>query len=586
MSTRPGLTAIAATATLLGSISLYPLFLGWAWLPPGAGAIAVVAATGLLVRRYRLPAALNMVCALAALNLYLTLLYTGSKALLLIVPTPASLAEMESLLRQGWQTAETFAAPLPDIEAVRLMSTLGIGLTAAVVDLIAVRLRRAAPAGLPLLAMYSVPAAVRTESVHWAAFAAGSAGYLAMLVADARDQVTSWGRPVFTRRWNERETGEQADARPITSAGRRVGLAAIALAVVVPAILPGISPAGMFGLGGEGRGGGGSTTITTADPLVDLKRRLVQLRDQQVLTYRTTAARPDYLRMFALDKFDGNHWTYSALVTKNAPQVRNGDLPAPTGTIGVPTDRVTTEITVSPKVREMNFLPVPYAPVKLDIDGDDWRADLASLMLFSGNAATEAGGKTFTVVSDRALPTAPQLEQASRPDISGYLDTPARLPESIRSLTRQLVKGKESRYARALAIQDYFLDNFTYSLDPPPPSRVGHLESFLRDKRGYCEQFAATMALMARLADIPARVAVGFAPGTVLPDGRYEVRQKDSHAWPELYFAGSGWVRFEPTPGGSGRPSLVDVPSYAQPPAEERPSGASRSASASPTPGA
>ena len=56
------------------------------------------------------------------------------------------------------------------------------------------------------------------------------------------------------------------------------------------------------------------------------------------------------------------------------------------------------------------------------------------------------------------------------------------------------------------------------------------------------------MALMARILGIPARVGIGFLPGQAGKDGEYIVRMHDMHAWPELYFQGVGWVRFEPTP--------------------------------------
>src|SRR5699024_8203382 len=58
------------------------------------------------------------------------------------------------------------------------------------------------------------------------------------------------------------------------------------------------------------------------------------------------------------------------------------------------------------------------------------------------------------------------------------------------------------------------------------------------------------MAAMARSLGIPARIGVGFTAGTPTGDGEYEVRMNQAHAWPELYFEGAGWVRFEPTPGG------------------------------------
>jgi hypothetical protein len=92
-----------------------------------------------------------------------------------------------------------------------------------------------------------------------------------------------------------------------------------------------------------------------------------------------------------------------------------------------------------------------------------------------------------------------------------------------------------------------------------------YLEQFIQDKVGYCEQFAATMALMSRAIGIPARVVVGFTPGTRNEQGEFVVTAKDAHAWPELFFSGIGWVRFEPTPRGPADGGTVSVPNWAAP---------------------
>ncbi len=72
----------------------------------------------------------------------------------------------------------------------------------------------------------------------------------------------------------------------------------------------------------------------------------------------------------------------------------------------------------------------------------------------------------------------------------------------------------------------------------------------MQTRRGYCEMFAGTYAAMARSIGLPSRVAVGFTPGDADPDDPtlYTVRGEHAHAWPEVYFGGVGWVRFEPTP--------------------------------------
>ena len=100
-----------------------------------------------------------------------------------------------------------------------------------------------------------------------------------------------------------------------------------------------------------------------------------------------------------------------------------------------------------------------------------------------------------------------------------------------------------------LALQDWFRANFQYSLDVPQGHSTSAVEAFLRQRIGYCEQFAGTFAAMARGLGIPARVAVGYTPGLLQPDGSRSVLGKNSHAWPEIWFDGLGWVGFEPTPG-------------------------------------
>src|SRR5699024_4323409 len=109
----------------------------------------------------------------------------------------------------------------------------------------------------------------------------------------------------------------------------------------------------------------------------------------------------------------------------------------------------------------------------------------------------------------------------------------------------------ENQWESAVALQDWLRsDEFEYSLDAPADASGSALEDFLRDKRGYCVQFSGAMTAMARSLGIPARIGVGFTAGTPTGEGSYDVRLNQAHAWPELYFEGSGWVRFEPTPGG------------------------------------
>ncbi len=100
-------------------------------------------------------------------------------------------------------------------------------------------------------------------------------------------------------------------------------------------------------------------------------------------------------------------------------------------------------------------------------------------------------------------------------------------------------------------MQEYLSNGFGYT-ETPRGSDVP-LDTFLFDeKAGYCQQFSGAMALLLRMAGIPARIAAGFSPGT-RDDKRGEmvVRDVDAHSWVEAYFPDIGWVTFDPTPADS-----------------------------------
>jgi transglutaminase-like putative cysteine protease len=133
-----------------------------------------------------------------------------------------------------------------------------------------------------------------------------------------------------------------------------------------------------------------------------------------------------------------------------------------------------------------------------------------------------------------------------------YLQLPESLPQRIRDEARRVVTeaGAANPYDKAEAVQSY-LRTLTYDerIPSPPEDRDG-IEWFLFDlRRGYCDYFASAMVVMLRAEGVPARLVSGYAGGTLNPErGVYEVRQNVAHTWPEVYFPGLGWQRFEPTP--------------------------------------
>jgi transglutaminase-like putative cysteine protease len=127
---------------------------------------------------------------------------------------------------------------------------------------------------------------------------------------------------------------------------------------------------------------------------------------------------------------------------------------------------------------------------------------------------------------------------------------------SHRELARSVVEaaGATDPYHKAKALADYLRSDprFTYATVAALPSDPTRdlVDFFLFDpngQRGYCEYFATTMAVMARTLGLPARVAVGYAPGERVDTGIYQVRDKNAHLWAEVYFPGYGWQIFEAT---------------------------------------
>ncbi|TMK97101.1 MAG: transglutaminase domain-containing protein [Actinobacteria bacterium] len=120
------------------------------------------------------------------------------------------------------------------------------------------------------------------------------------------------------------------------------------------------------------------------------------------------------------------------------------------------------------------------------------------------------------------------------------------------ALARRLAAGARTEYDLAARIERYLRENYTY--DEHIPRDHYPLEAFLfKDRRGYCQQFAGAMALMLRMDGVPARIAAGFRPGVYDTSAhRWRVRALDAHSWVEVYFAGVGWVPFDPTPSRGG----------------------------------
>jgi transglutaminase-like putative cysteine protease len=163
-------------------------------------------------------------------------------------------------------------------------------------------------------------------------------------------------------------------------------------------------------------------------------------------------------------------------------------------------------------------------------------------------------GDSYTARASVPVPTAAQLRGAGTdyPDwvTSAYLQVPDGLTDRVRALAQSLGQGQATPFDQATAVTNWLRDNIHYSrvTDAPPANREP-LDWFLFDyKVGFCNFYASSEVMMLRVIGVPSRLAVGYASGTQeTSSGVYEVRALDSHAWPEVFFPGFGWVPFEPT---------------------------------------
>jgi transglutaminase-like putative cysteine protease len=613
------LTVTTAVAVFLASVSLYPLLQGTGWFWAGAGAIVIAAAAGTVTRlsalpaatvatvlalvavapllnglgwywgllgtaivliaalsvtRWRmLPAAATLITYLASQLIYLNLVFAGSRDRSKIVPTATSLRYLWKLAGQGIHE-RIYAPPVPGIHGAVLLAAAGIGLMAVVADLIAVRLRSPAIAGLPLLALFSVPITTSAKQGAVGAtvtFCLGMTGYLAILAADGRERLRIWGRLVTlwqTGRPDE-ETVRGPDTRALAAAGRRIGLAAVSLAIFIPLLLPGLKVHKLFD--GHGSASGGSGQATLPRPLVQLQQQLLPGKHTQVLTYKTNNpdAAAQYLQVYVLN-YNPAKGDWELQLSNGSVPVSQTALPVPPGLSNDPYRLVRTTVSLDKNLTGyasgFNFLPLPYAPKNLQVKGD-WRADNSTLMVSSGQ--DKLAGLSYQVTSDDVLPSRDQLAQAgpAPPAISKqYLPFRSSLRGKLRAIARRITAHAANPYEKAVALEDWFTKpgRFVYSLQAGEPGTPTGLLRFLtRDRVGYCQQFAFSMAVLARLDGIPSRVAVGYTAGARQANGTYKVTTADAHAWPELYFQGAGWLRFEPTPGGANGQGTAVAPVYA-----------------------
>jgi transglutaminase-like putative cysteine protease len=171
--------------------------------------------------------------------------------------------------------------------------------------------------------------------------------------------------------------------------------------------------------------------------------------------------------------------------------------------------------------------------------------------------------RAYQAQSSISNATVDQMRQAGA-DYPGWVtERYLKLPNSVTLRTRQLAQeitqGIENPYDKVVAVTEYLRQNITYQeIIPATPRNHEAIDWFLFDiKEGFCNYYATAEVVLLRALGIPARWAIGYAQGELLEGGMYLARERNAHAWPEVYFPGLGWVEFEPT---TSQPNIDRLP--------------------------
>ncbi len=501
----------------------------------GRFATTVVAAAllvhglGVFARRRRLSAIATLALSAAALGLFISWFLVPATTTF-GVPGSATWHEIGHRLSEGWHVYRTGHAPVPVTGGPVLLCVVATWLAAQVADWLAFRHDATVGAIVPELVLFIFAATLGTSTLRspvTLAFGAAAVVFLLFQQQVLLERRRAW----FTGR----SLGSRAS---LLRVGSVVGVLTVLGGLVIAPALPGSDARAWFNyrkLGQSGSGGPGR--YDTISPLVDIKDRLDGPNSRLEL-FTVSSPRSAYWRLAALDTFDGEVWGINSKVQDVRAVLPQRDSSP---------DAFAQSYVI--KALDQQFLPAAFSPKAIDLDA-------ARIVPESGTIISDSStivGKQYTVVSQ--APVRPSLTDTGSwiPAPSNITDRygvlPQNFPDSVAVAARQATEGASTPLERALALQEFFLANFRYSLDVPRGHNENAMQTFLTDKAGFCEQFAGTYAAMARVVGLPSRVAVGFTQGTLEPDGLYHVSGRNAHAWPEVYLNGK-WVQFEPTPAG------------------------------------
>lgn len=534
-----GLLALACVAAVVAPART--LFEPDSWIAAALVMAMLVAGTGMLARALSRRDAVVVLWQIGVGVLF-TAWFFAPDNLWFGLPGWSTVLDLNALLYEA-RMLITYAVPPVEAGAgITLLLALVSWVTMLIVDFVAVTRRSPGVAGVGLFAAFLVTASNSGSGMSVWYFVVAAALWLLML---SRAQVRSLHRwDSGTRHGDRADRTRRATAARMAMAGRVVTLSAVLCAALIAALLPHMPTRFLLdGLGRAADGVGGSAS-TTIDSTVDLAQSLQGRSQEPVLRYTTTAARPAPLRVGILSTYEEGEWSEQA----DAP-LSTTLFPADPNDPAVETIDVTDNLVGAPQ------LAVPYPAVALTTEAS-WQSRPDGTIVVD-RRAEQYSASYLTPDPDESVLQAAPPGTLGGPEVSGedLVVDPMSQPY-VQRILREIVSEEMTPIVKARAIQEHLRGPlYTYSLElieSAVSTETGELvedplSRFLVTRQGFCTQFATAMVMMARSESIPARFAIGYLPGT--PEGEVrEVRGADAHAWPELFFEGVGWLRFEPTP--------------------------------------
>jgi transglutaminase-like putative cysteine protease len=552
---------VVSRALLTGgaTLALARVFSGASWVAPMLFAATVPAALFALGERRRWNPLAPIGVALVV-GVWLAVVVDDPSETILGFPTPSALATAGHDLAHAPHVLRSAVVPVDPLAAALMLSVVAAFVAALVTELIARRLEAPVGAIGPSIALFVAISAL--GSGRWAPTTAIYAlvviEYLVVLQHSELETRRTWFQSSRNRR------------SQLVTGGAAAGALVVAVAIALGPGMPGARGGALIRYRSLGSGRG-SSILNVTSPLVSVGAKLTG-RDstQEVFNVRTTEEKGNYWRVIALDQFQNDGWGL------NSDRRAASKLPGPTR--GPGTTLVTQTFSLGPV--DAQWLPAAYRPVRIDVPQSQVLPGSTSLFLDN-----PLSGLTYVVQSEISNPDPSVLESVTFDDLRAMaadVALPSNFSHRARDFAQAVTRDAQTPFDKAFALMTVFHQApFVYDQSVDLGTTARALDRFLFEAhRGFCEQYAAAFAELARSIGLPARVAVGYQRGHLGSDGLWHVQGRDAHAWPEVWLGKQvGWYRFEPTPGrtdpvtgfgdratgGSGGPTTTTPPTTAQP---------------------